>query len=160
MKELTLKESQGVNLCDLTYSVNGGLKLIDGKEEFIIERPTALNITITGKQKEEITKLLELKGVCYDLYFYPPHYFKNQTSKMYSLALEFGYLWKKPTFKVIEFGCSYGKIEIDGSVMGLSHSGGSGADYTNKFNLQGLSKELKDVPYKTMIKLIEAYFSN
>lgn len=159
MQKIELKDGQKirlvgineeVNLCDLTFTCNGGVFVAKdkyfetnniNKYGFRIDTPTRFTAHLTIHQYTTLTtKLMEAqKGFMSK--FIPAGYYKNQKTPLWSLTLEFGYEdpQRVPNIKVIDFGCSYGELKIDDITVDLNHSGGSIYDFTDCWNLAGKS---------------------
>lgn len=156
-----VKMSDGtVNLCDLTYTCNGGVFVVKDKffetndineYGFRIDSPTRFSTYLTTLQYTTLTKKLMENQKGFLASFTPIGHFKGQKEPLWNLTLEFGYEnpERVPHVNVLDFGCSYGTLRIDDLEVELSHSGGSIYDYTSSWCFAGKNR------YSTMKYLVE-----
>lgn len=155
------------NLCDLVFSVNGGLKVYDApkKTVFKIETPTRITVPMDENEYQNCVAIMEENDFGYTATFRPPGYYKGQgNKKAYNVSFEFGFENKKPWIGLVEFGSSYGKITIEGVLVNISHSGGtitseedkkngySWADWTEEFYVAYFDRKKA---IKVLIELIK-----
>lgn len=140
-----------VNLCDLTFTCNGGVFVVKDKffetkdineYGFRIDNPTRFSTHLTTNQYTTLTQKLMEQQKSFKAEFVPAGYYKGQKEPLWNLTLEFGYedSQRVPNVKVIDFGCSYGTLKIDDIEVDLSHSGGSTYDFTDTWCLAGKNK--------------------
>lgn len=149
-----------VNLCDLTFTCNGGVFVVKEKYfetndineyGFKIDNPTRFSTYLTTLQYTTLNKKLMEHQKAFKSEFVPTGFFKGQKEPLWNMTLEFGYEvpQRVPNVKVIDFGCSYGELKIDDIEVQLSHSGGSKYDFTDTWCLAGKNR------YAAMKYLVE-----
>jgi len=126
------------NLCQLTYTVNktlykNPLQDASGKT-FRIESPTIFKLNFcTPKEMAIITGIFTGLELVHNVTFYPPGYCKGQKQPAYDIEINLGYGGTEFACNLLEFGCSFGKMQFEGEVFNLSHSGGTGGDYCQQW---------------------------
>lgn len=149
-----------VNLCDLTFTCNGGVLVVKEKYfetndineyGFKIDSPTRFSAYLSTHQYTALTQKLMGNQKSFKSEFVPAGYAKGQNEPLWNLTLEFGHEnpQRIPNVNVIEFGCSFGKLKIDDIEVDLSHGGGSTYDFTSSWCFAGKDK------YATMKYLVD-----
>ena len=144
------------DVCKLTYTVNRTfvkepIIKADG-DKFVIEKPTNFRLSGVSEVKmEQITNIYKRLELQHNVRYYPSGYCKGQKAPLYDIEIDLGYSGSL-SFEcdLIEFGSSFGKIEFEKVEFNLSHSGGTGGDFTDMFTIVGQSVEFA--------KLVEAKF--
>lgn len=126
------------NLCQLTYTVNKTFvkqPILDSNgNKFVIESPTVFKLGFcTPKEMATITGIFTGLELVHNVTFYPPGYCKGQKSPAYDIEINLGYGGIEFACNLLEFGCSFGKIQFEGEVFNLSHSGGTGGDHCQQW---------------------------
>lgn len=144
------------DVCKLTYTVNRTfvkepIIKADG-DKFVIEKPTNFRLSGVSEVKmEQITNIYKRLELQHNVRYYPSGYCKGQKAPFYDVEIDLGYGGIDFECNLIEFDCSFGKIEFEGEEFDLSHSGGTGGDYTDMFAIVGKSVEFA--------KLVEKKFN-
>ena len=109
-----------VNLCDLTFTCNGGVFVVKDKffetnnineYGFRIDNPTRFSTHLTTNQYTTLTQKLMEQQKSFKAEFVPAGYYKGQKEPLWNLTLEFGYedSQRVPNVKVIDFGIAKAK---------------------------------------------------
>jgi len=146
VKNINIKNQP--NLCDLKYTVNGGVTIthkdvkkdIDTKEAFAIKSPTVFEANISVSSYIKLSSLLISNRVGFSMKFLPKGYLKGQREDLYCLILDLGHIQNTPVVTVTHFGNSYGDILIDDLNVELSHCGGTLGDRTDNFCMIGKNR--------------------
>ncbi len=122
------------NLCQLTYTVNKTFVkspiLDETGNKFVIEAPTVFKLCFCSlKEKETVCNILIELELVHSVTYYPKGYCKGQNSPAWDIEVNLGYGGIEFVCNLLEFGCSFGKLEFEGEVFNLSHSGGTGGDF-------------------------------
>ena len=150
------KEIIKKDVCKLTYTVNRTFVkepiLKANGDKFVIEKPTNFRLSCVSPAKmEQITSIYKKLELMHSVKYYPPGYLSGQKTPLYDIEIDLGYSGSL-SFEcdLIEFGSSFGKIEFEKVEFNLSHSGGTGGDFTDMFTIVGQSVEFA--------KLVETKF--
>lgn len=144
------------NLCNLSYTVNKTFTkepiLKANGERFVIVKPTVFKLSCINESKMlKITNIFKNLELVHNVTYYPIGYSKNN-APFYDVEIDLGY--GRIDFKcdLLDFGYSYGEIEFEGEKFDLSHSGGTGGDFTDVWCVVGKPLEFA--------KLVETKFIN
>ena len=138
----SIEDSQKENLCNCMNVYQNNFCIKNGEDTFTIDNPTHFRLSLTETQYQKYSKRLIDANIFFESTFYPRGYFKKQYENLYSIEISFMHEKKIPFIKLIEFGGSYGKIQIDSlEPCSISHSGGTSGkgweDHAQNWNLVG-----------------------
>ncbi|CCH01279.1 hypothetical protein FAES_3270 [Fibrella aestuarina BUZ 2] len=120
---------------------------------FKIKCPTSFTAALMNpKQYAELSGALRAANIRHSSEFYPAGYFDYKSKEVwYSITVDAPDFDYNLDVRLLQFGCSYGKISINGHVFRISHGGGSGqtdegqptwTEYTGNWNIVGQPVEL------------------
>lgn len=152
------KEMIKKDVCKLTYSVNRTfvkepIIKADGSK-FVIEKPTNFRLScLSPSNMEKVTDIFKNLELMHSVKYYPSGYFKNQKTPLYDIKIDLGYGSIEFECNLLDFGNSFGSIEFEGTEFLLSHSGGTGGDYTDMFTITGKQVEFAKLIQSKFLKV-------